>query len=83
MSPEHYLRDAVQKLLNQEGDGWSVHQFVVVMGLERLNPAGEVESTPWSWAPPEQPEWQSLALLGQALDDLNRPVPILGEDEDD
>lgn len=62
------IREAIQRyLLDAAGDGWSVTQFVLAMGLERINSDGAVESTAWYWAPEGQPTWQTTALLDQAL----------------
>lgn len=60
------IREAIQRLLNASGDGWSVAQYVIAMGLERIAPNGEVESTVWYWAPGNQPEWQTAGLLDRA-----------------
>ena len=65
------LRDAIQRLLDESGDGWSVAQYVVAMGLERLMPDGSVESLPWYWAPTDQPTWQTLGLLERAVDEIH------------
>ena len=60
------LRESIQELLNQLGDGWAVTQYVVAMGLERLTPDGRLESTAWFYAPHEQADWQTGGLLSQA-----------------
>ena len=62
------IRAAVQALLDAEGDGWHIAQYVVCMGLERVNSAGEIESTPWLWAPPSQADWMTAGLIESALD---------------
>lgn len=74
---DDYLREAIQKLLNESGDGWSLTQFVVAMGLEQLNSDGTVESVVWYHAPENQPHWQTGALLDRALELHEEP-----EDED-
>lgn len=56
------LRAAIQAWLDSQGDGWTLAQCVIVMGLERVTDDG-VESTPWLWAPPDQPEWITDGLL--------------------
>lgn len=61
------IREAIQKVLNQEGDGWTVTQYVVAMGLEKLNPDGEIEATAWYYAPDNQASWQTCGLLDQAI----------------
>ena len=66
-----YLRDAIQRLLNEAGDGWHVTQYVIAMGLERINPDGSVECVAWHWSPRDQPEWQSLGLLDRAVEAMH------------
>lgn len=61
------IRAAVQAVLDAEGDGYQVAQLVVGMGLERISD-GAVESTAWVWSPPDQPHWQTTALLHEALE---------------
>lgn len=61
------IRQAIQEHLDSVGDGWSVDQFVVAMGLVRITPGGEVESLPWTCSPAEQPVWQTNALLHEGL----------------
>lgn len=60
------VRAAVQAILDAAGDGYQAAQFVVCMGLERINAAGELEATPWLWAPPSQPDWMTGGLLESA-----------------
>lgn len=62
------LRDAIQELLDFYGDGWSLGQFVVVCGLERIR-GGDSENTVWEYAPPWQPDWMAEKLLEKALED--------------
>lgn len=68
------VRAAIQAILDAEGDGYMAAQFVICMGLERFNSAGEIESTPWLWAPPEQAEWMTNGLLESAVDLQMSPV---------
>jgi len=60
------LRRSIQQLLDQHGDGWAVTQYVVVMGLERLDSSGQVESIAWLYTPLEQADWQTTGLLEHA-----------------
>jgi hypothetical protein len=63
------LRDAIQRLLlDAAGDGWSATQYVIVMGLERINSDGNLETIAWHWSPQGQPDWQTAGLLDHALD---------------
>lgn len=64
--PAAAIRAAVQLLLDAAGDGWNIAQFVISMGLERVNSDGELEATSWLWAPPSQPEWMTDGLLDSA-----------------
>ena len=68
ITPVDRLRNAIQKLLNAEGDGWILDQFVLALGLQRVNSDGDVESTAWVWAPAEQPDWQTDGLLNAAAE---------------
>lgn len=60
------IGEAIQQLLDAHGDGWSVTQHCVVMGLERVVD-GHIEAIAWHWAPPDQPGWMTTALLEEAL----------------
>ena len=62
------IRLAIQKYLNAEGDGWSLTQFVVAMGLERMDSDGNIESLAWYAAPKDQAEWHTNGLLQNAID---------------
>lgn len=62
------VREAIQELLNGIGDGWTVTQYVVAMGLEKIAENGEVESVAWYYTPPEQADWQTVGLLRQTCD---------------
>lgn len=73
------IREVIQRtILDLEGEGWSVTQYVVAMGLERMHPDGSVESIAWYHSPPDQPAWQTAGLLDQASEMHNNP-----HDEDD
>lgn len=61
------IRAAIQGALDSCGDGWTVSQYVVVMGLERIND-GAIEATAWMWSPPGQPDWMTAGLLDAAMD---------------
>ena len=65
MNPD--IRAAIQAMLDSCGGGWQVAQYVVVMGLERVHD-GQIESSPWMWAPPHQPDWQTDGLLEAAIE---------------
>lgn len=80
---EDAVRDAIQaRILDAAGDGWTLSQFVICMGLQRVTPDGAVESTAWVWAPDSQPEWQSLGLLECGQDMLVMPAHHTTEEDD-
>ena len=75
MTPVDRLRNAIQKLLNQEGDGWVLNEFVIALGLQKMNSEGDVESTAWVWAPADQPDWITDGLL-RAASELREDADI-------
>jgi len=68
ITPADRLRNAIQRLLNAEGEGWQLDQFVIAMGLQRVTSTNTVESVAWVWAPAEQPDWQTDGLLRAAAE---------------
>ena len=74
MNPKERLRNAIQRVLNEEGDGWIVGQFVLALGLEKLVD-GAMESTAWVWAPADQPDWVTDGLL-RAASELREDADI-------
>jgi hypothetical protein len=67
LSPKERLRDAIQRVLNEEGDGWVAGPFVLALGLEKMVD-GVIESTAWCWAPADQPDWVTDGLLRAAAE---------------
>lgn len=67
-TPPDRLRAAIQGLLDEIGDGWSLAQFVVAMGIERMKSDGSVDSQAWYWTPRDQPEWMTNGLLDEVMD---------------
>jgi len=66
------IRQAVQAVIDSEdGQGWTVAQWVTVMGLERILSDGTMEATSWYMAPPDQPEWMTAGLLEAGLEMRN------------
>lgn len=59
------IRAAIQATLDEAGDGWTLTQHVVCMGLERVTDGG-IEAAAWYWTPPGQPEWMTDGLIEQA-----------------
>lgn len=60
------IREAIQEFLDTEGDGWTLTQFVIAMGLQRINSDGSLESIAWYHAPDGQADWQTSGLLEEA-----------------
>ncbi len=60
------IREAIQEFLNTEGEGWSLTQYVIAMGLERIDSDGNVEAIAWYYAPDGQADWQTGGLLEEA-----------------
>jgi len=61
------IRDAIQSLLDSQGDGWELAQHVVVVALERIAD-GQVETGTWCWTPPGQAEWMTTGLLDAVIE---------------
>jgi hypothetical protein len=73
------LRDILQEMLQAQEDrhdGWQVCQFVVCMGVERMDSEGHVDATCWYWAPPAQPDWMNAGLLEAAADLFSTTEPL-------
>ncbi len=67
MSAADDITNAIQRLLDNHGDGWTLDQHVIVMALQRLSPQGDVENIVWYYVPADQPTWQTSGLLDVAL----------------
>jgi hypothetical protein len=75
ITPVDRLRNAIQKLLNAEGDGYVLNEFVLALGLQRMDSEGNIDSTAWVWAPAEQPDWITDGLL-RAASELREDADI-------
>lgn len=62
------LTEAIQAVLDDEGDGWSLSHWIVIMGIERMGSAGGVESSVWITKPDEQAEYVTDGLITAAFD---------------
>ena len=63
------IRAAVQAVIDaEESQGWTVSQFVVVMGLERILSDGSMEACSWYIAPSDQADWMTAGLLEAGLE---------------
>ena len=67
MTNPEQIRHAIQALLDTIGDGWTLTQHVLIMGLERVYD-GQIESACWYWTPPGQAEWMTSGLIMEAID---------------
>lgn len=63
------IKDEIQKYLDEhERDGWTVTQYVIAMGLSRIDSDGNIESIAWYHAPQGQADWQTQGLLHSAVE---------------
>lgn len=75
LTPSQAVEAAIQLLLDDAGDGWTLSGFVIVMGLERV--AGDdIESASWMHTPANQPGWVTQGLL----DETDRLYAEAGEE---
>jgi hypothetical protein len=72
------IRAAIQAWLDDDGDGWQVSHFAVVMGLDRFQD-GDFEDASFLYAPPMQADYVTNGLVIKA-GELQR---ILAEGETD
>lgn len=63
MNHETGIVAAIQAMLDAERDGWQVSQYVLCLGLARMNTDGQMESVAYVWSPGEQPDWATDGLL--------------------
>lgn len=66
MTPADKIRQALQDALNAEGDGWILNHWVVVMGLEQMQPDGQVKTSAWLTHPEHQPDYITDGLVSTA-----------------
>ncbi len=79
MNAQQIVESAIQALLDSHGDGWTLSAFVVVCGLEKVVPDnhggdGHVQSTPWLYVPPNQPDWVTTGLMIETDAMFSTPV---------
>ena len=81
MTNHERLRAAIQALLDQEGDGYALAHYVVVMGIEKMDTStGRVTTAAWLAKPEDQADYITDGLLSSA-DDIRAFADI--EDSDD
>jgi hypothetical protein len=57
------IREELQKILDDEGDGWSVSHYAVLVGIERMAGEGVLESCVYIHEPDGQPVYVTSGLL--------------------
>lgn len=57
------VEQALQLLLDDAGDGWTLSGYVVVMGLEKVADDDSITSASWIYPAPNQPGWVTSGLL--------------------
>jgi len=62
------IRAGIQQYLDELGDGWHLAHYVIALGIERVTADGNIESTPWYYAPPNQAEYVTDGLLDAVQD---------------
>lgn len=60
------IRDLLQQLLDEAGDGWSVSHWFIAVGLERIDD-GHLVSGRWWLTPDGQPEYVTDGLLDAVI----------------
>jgi len=75
LTPAGMIRHYLQQMLDNSGDGWQLGQYVICLGLERVNSDGDLEFSPWVWAPSVQADWMTDGLL-QAVMNLREDAEI-------
>ena len=64
------IRNAIQAVIEADegAQGWTVAQYVIVMGLERILSDGSIEACSWYWHPADQADWMTAGLLEAGLE---------------
>ena len=60
------MRQALQYILDCEGDGYQLVHHVTVLGLQRMDATGHIHATSWVLIPAEQPDYVTDGLLAAA-----------------
>ena len=82
MTPHECLRAALQAVLDSEdGDGWLLNHYVVVMGVQKMDSNGKVNSACWMTYPEDQANYITTGLLDSAQS-LQAAVTEIGGEED-
>lgn len=62
------IRDGIQRHLDACGDGWTVRDYIVCVGIERILSDGGIETSDYWIAPDDQPEYATDGLLRATWD---------------
>lgn len=68
MNGQTRLREVLQQILDGEADGWILNHYLIVMGLQKIGPDGQVETTAWVTSPNDQADYVTDGLLAAAVD---------------
>lgn len=70
MTAHERLRAALQALLDAEDDdgGWLLDHYVVVMGVQKIDPDGKVNSSSCMIVPEDQADYVTTGLIDSAVD---------------
>lgn len=71
MNTYERLTEAIQAVLDGEGDGWTLSHWITIMGIERMNSDGEVDTAVWITKPQQQAEYVTDGLITAAFDARN------------
>jgi hypothetical protein len=66
MSVFDKLRDALQEVLDDAGDGWQLAHYTIVLGIQQMTSDGHVSSCAWMLNPIDQPGYVTEGLLSAA-----------------
>jgi len=69
MSVFDKLRDALQDVLDEAGDGWQLAHYTIILGLQQMDSGGHIASSAWMLNPVDQPGYVTEGLLA-AGDDM-------------
>ena len=58
----------IQAMLDEDGEGWHLSQYVLCLGLEQVDADGRLHSVAYVWSPPDQPDWSTDGLLRASVE---------------
>jgi hypothetical protein len=81
MTANECLRAALQALLDAEnGEGWLLDHYVVVMGVQKIESDGKVSCASWMTAPEDQADYVTMGLLDSAVGMQSDATEVVGDD---